>query len=504
MKNQIKRLLCLLLALAMVCALAACGGDDKKPTDPSEDTTPSTDTPDVPDDTQEATESTASTGTTISTALWDLTYDEADGWVYDAEEDLYDRSDYCQIIIRIPKPDDESYSLIRAFISVKLDTPYSFRDDLVTYGFDEYEYGANHSYEMVNVGGVDCVCTASDPWTSEGARYLGRDEGAGASVTVSFSGDCADPRAQKLLSGLSIKLTDVGNVDGPWYWEGEPFSAEDHQALVGTVNLSSTWIPFQENLRTYETFAHVVAVYGEVAYVLTDGVLKQYAYDGASLSNPVDIPLPDTDYEYMNLDASGNLWVSNFFNPLIRITDGQLAASYEGPDYVVMDPTGTWGISWFTDPACEKLVLTDGALTTQPITFPELKMVSEVFIDDNHIYVCGSAADDSGHKIFIYDHDGTYQMTLADSDGTGMGSITFVAQTANGFLALDGNMREVVLWTNDGTYIGAVDDADLFGTDYPWLCGACKLDDGSFLVVLTEDRADESAMELVAFKLSGF
>lgn len=503
MKNQMKKLLCLLLALVMVCSLAACGGDGNKETT-EESTEPSAEATDTSDSAQESTEPSTGSETTISTPLWDLTYDEADGWVYDAEEDLYDRSDYCQITIKIPKPEDESYSLIKAFISVKLDTPYSFRDDLVRYGFDEYEYGANHSYEMVNVGGVDCVCTVSDPWTSEGARYLGRDEAAGASVTVSFSGDCADPRAQKLLSGLSMKLTDVGNVDGPWYWEGEPFTAENRQALVGTVNLSSTWILFQENLRTYETFAHVAAVYGEVAYVLTGGELKQYAYDGTSLSNPVDIPLPDTDYEYMNLDANGNLWVSNFFNPLLRITDDQVAASYDGPDYVVMDPTGTWGISWFTEPTCEKLVLTDGVLTTQPITFPELKMVSEVFIDDNHIYVCGSAADESGHKIFIYDHAGTYQMTLADSDGTGMGSITFVAQTDNGFLALDGNMRKVVLWTNDGTYIGEVDDADLFGTSYPWLCGASKLDDGSFLVVLTEDRPDESAMELVAFKLSGF
>lgn len=502
MKNQIKRLLCLLLALTMVCALAACGGGGDEET--TEDTTPATNAPDVPDDTQEATESTASAGTTLSTPLWDLTYDEADGWVYDAEEDLYDRDDYCQVTIQIPDPEDEGSYLIKAFISVKLDTPYSFRDDLVRAGFDEYEYGANNAYELTNVGGVDCLCSKTEYWGKISVDYMGRDEAAGATVSVAISGDSEDPRAQKLLSGLEIHLTDVGNVDGPWYWEGEPFSTEDHQAMVGTYTLNSTWIPFQENLRTYETFEHAVAVYGEVAYVLTDGTLKQYAYDGASLSNPVDIPLAEEDYEYLNVDQSGNLWVSDFFKPLIRITDGQVAASYEGPDYVVMDPTGTWGISWFSNPECEKLVLTDGVLTTQAITFAEAKIISEVFIDDNHIYVCGSAADDSGHKVFIYDHDGNYQLTLADSDGTGLGSITFVAQTDNGFLALDGNMRDVVLWTNDGTYIGSADDGDLFGTHYPWFCGACKLDDGSFLLVMTEDRADKSAMELIAFHLSGF
>ena len=85
-----------------------------------------------------------------------------------------------------------------------------------------------------------------------------------------------------------------------------------------------------------------------------------------------------------------------------------------------------------------------------------------------------------------------------------MGSVTFVTETANGYLALDGNMREVVLWTKDGAYIGEADDSDLFGTSYPWFCGGTKLADGSILAIMTEDRADESAMELVAFKLSGF
>ena len=41
-------------------------------------------------------------------------------------------------------------------------------------------------------------------------------------------------------------------------------------------------------------------------------------------------------------------------------------------------------------------------------------------------------------------------------------------------------------------------------TNYPWFCSATKLADGSILAVMTEDRADKSAMELVAFKLSGF
>ena len=84
----------------------------------------------------------------------------------------------------------------------------------------------------------------------------------------------------------------------------------------------------------------------------------------------------------------------------------------------------------------------------------------------------------------------------------GLGSVTFTAKTANGFLAMDGNMREVVLWAADGTWLGAVEDSDLFGTYYPWFATGDVMDDGSILVVMTEDRADGSAMEAIAFKLS--
>ena len=166
-----------------------------------------------------------------------------------------------------------------------------------------------------------------------------------------------------------------------------------------------------------------------------------------------------------------------------------------------MHPSGQWGISWFSGPECKKITLSGGAISETDMNFAEVSTISTLLIDENYIYVCGSAADDSGHKVFIYDTNGSLKMTLADEEGEGLGSITFMAQTVNGFLGLDGNMREVILWTADGSYIGAIDDSDLFGTHYPWFCGGTQLSDGSILVIMTEDREDESAMELIAFVL---
>ena len=95
-------------------------------------------------------------------------------------------------------------------------------------------------------------------------------------------------------------------------------------------------------------------------------------------------------------------------------------------------------------------------------------------------------------------------MTLgAEPDGKfKLGSITYVARTANGFVGVDANYRDLVLWAADGTWLGSVDGNDLFGTSYPWIMNADVMDDGSILVIMSEERADHSAIEILAYKVS--
>ena len=481
MKNKLK-ISCLLLATLMLFTLAACGEEGTEGTEQKE-----------PVEMQSP--------QTIHTNLWDLTYDEQDGWVYE-ENDFYDEDTYSSISLTIPKEGSEE-SVVVAGIYVSIEDPGDFRDYLSSYGFDEYEYAVNQAYDFTQVGGIDCLESEGNYWGSPCLRYFSRVEGAGATVFLEIVGEYEDERVDKLLSGLTIHLEDTGNEDGPWYWEGEPFSAEAHSVMVGTYTLDSQWLPITDCIMTKETFNHAAAVTGNQAFLLVNGALKRYDYDGKSLKFAEDVVLNE-EFEDISADTTGTIWLSNFMAPLISWKDGAQTASYEGTDHVAMHPSGTWGISWFSDSACEKITLSGGTLKTEPMVFQEVGTVSHLMVDENHIYVCGSAADESGHKVFVYDTKGTLQMTLADSDGSGLGSVTFVAETANGYLALDGNMREVVLWTKDGAYIGKADDGDLFGTSYPWFCGGTKLTDGSILVLMTEERADESAEELIAYKLSGF
>ena len=53
-------------------------------------------------------------------------------------------------------------------------------------------------------------------------------------------------------------------------------------------------------------------------------------------------------------------------------------------------------------------------------------------------------------------------------------------------------------------HIGTISTDDIFGVDYPWLEDMQLLDDGSLLILLTQKRNDESANELMFFRLTGF
>ncbi len=477
--NKIKSILALVMAMLMLVSMVACSdGGEKDPTE---------------------TLKVSVEGENVNTSLWSLTYD-SQLWKMD-EDEFSDEDDYSKIVLIIP--DDNDGYLLNVEISASVEDAEGFRDNLAYYDFDQYEYAVNNAYELIKVGGVDCVKHEGEYWGDPCVRYFGRDEGAGTSVFVEIIGDYEDASVETLLAGLEFTLTDTGNTDAPWYWEGETFSAEDKAFGVGVFSVNSKWIPFDECVITNETFDHAVAVTGNTAYIVGDKAVKQYAFDGEKLKYEKDVDL-EGEYSHINTTEDGTVWISGFGEDLVCLKNGVQTASYEGTDYVTMHPSGKWGISWFSDSECEKFTISGNGITAEAIDFSEAETISAVFIDNDNIYVTGYAADDSGHKVFIYNNDGILQKILTDEDGESLGSITFIAKIPQGYIGLDGNMRNIVFWDEAGVFAGCADDDELFSTDYPWFCGGTLLSDGNILTVMTQDRADESAMELIAFTLSGF
>ena len=472
-----KKIFAVLLALVMLFSFAACGDD----------------TPDKP-----KTPSGNSEGS-VETSLFTVEFDG--DWI-NIEEDFEDEEDFCAAVLQVLDPEDDEYYLIEAKISVEIEDPYDFREDLVDYGFNQYEYKENKAYETVTVGGVELLEYDDGDDT---LVYFNRVEGANASVYVKFDAvDTEDSRIDALLEGITFNLEDVGNVDGPWEWEGEEFYADDTSVNAGTYTLSTQFVPFESPITTFETFEHSVAAIGDRIYVLTEGELNVCHYNGTELVFVEKIDLPEDDYDRIESTSDGRLWVSGGMNDVLCIKDGNIVATYEDIDNLAIHPSGTWGVDFFTSNECNIINFSGNTFAVTPVVFKEAKTVMHICIDENNIYVCASAADDSGHKVFIYNKSGVLQKTLCDADGEGLGSVTFITQTANGYIAFDGNMRDVLLWDNNGTFIEEISDRDLFSTGYPWFCDSAVLDDGTIITIMTDEREDKSATELVAFIVRGF
>ena len=121
-----KKLLAILLSGVMLLSLVACGG---KKTENPENTN----------------NSSGNAAGEITTTLFTLAYDDS-VWI-NVEDYLEDGEDYCLANLQILDPDDPEYYLIDAEVEVYIDDPYDFREDLVYYGFNQYEYKVNNTYE---------------------------------------------------------------------------------------------------------------------------------------------------------------------------------------------------------------------------------------------------------------------------------------------------------------------------------------------------------------------
>ena len=108
---------------------------------------------------------------------------------------------------------------------------------------------------------------------------------------------------------------------------------------------------------------------------------------------------------------------------------------------------------------------------------------------------------------YAYDMEGNHLLTFGEKGKDGDDWLAYVSQIMEipeGFFGIDANMRDLYIWGPDASVLGSVEAPDLFGARYAWIAGAAKQDDGSILVALTQDRDDDSATELLLYRLSGF
>ena len=445
-------------------------------------------------------ESRDTSGTHMEMTLWDIYYPE--GWTEneddkgDSETSSYGRLEY--------KQGDEV--LLSVGITATVEDCGGYRDFLHASGIDAHALVADKSVEQENIGGVPCVVSETTSWGEPVLTYMGRDVGSGTTVKVSITGEYSDPEVDKLIKNLAFHLEDTGNEDYPWPWEGEAFSTDsEHSKMIADTTITSVWVPFEEPLLAYDIFSGRIASVGESLYVLLDNVLYEYTLgDKLTLKSTMEL---DDDYEELSADQSGNLYLTGFMSPMLTIKDGAVIATNDDIDKAVIHSSGTWGVSWFYGSETEKVVFDGNKASKEAWPAISQDRLNTVCLSEDHIILAGADADTENEAIWILDTEGNQQMELGNQEYGGeqsLGSITNVQETENGFIGLDGNMRDVFFWKSDGRLLGSAEDSELFGTDYPWISTAARLSDGTVLVGLTEDRADKSATEFIVYRISGF
>ena len=523
-----KRATAILLCLMTAVSLAACGGSQKdaaKTASVSENgsdtaasaTSASSDHKETPETTDDAGKTEISMtptptekaidGTEVSTKLITLTY--TDDWTLD-EELTTDNSDYCSLDLTIPQDGSED-ALVEISITASVSEPYMYRDELMSSGIDAYALVEEKSVNTTDIGGIPCVEYEREYWSDVTLNYLGRDETSGTTVSVTIFGDYEDTRVKDLISSVEFTPEDTGKKDPPWPWNGEAFSTDaQHTFQAGNHTVTADWIQLEDPLMATDIFSGRVEVIGDTVWVLLDNVLYEYRYSDNALTSIGETDLSsEGSYEELSSDVNGRLYVSGFAEQMLIMENGEIIGRIESLDKMIVHSSGTWGVSSFYGQTLEKITLNVNEETAQSEEWPlrAAEETADAFLSQNHVFVTGTSLDKDNETVWVFDTEGNQQFEFgnASMDEPGwMGSITDVAETANGFVVLDGNMRSLFFYGIDGSLIASADDAELFGTGYPWISSASLMPDGSLLIALTEEREDQSAYELLLYRLSGF
>ena len=474
--------------------------------DVTEDVTEATTEASTEDVTDATTEEAATTAPVTSDGLaatyWTWGFDQAK-WKYDAEK-LRDNDNGSYLSIQIPQPDDPEKKLVGIEVDAKITSTYAFREDLYNFGIDEHDY-VDGNVDTVNIGGVDFIQNVNGSTIT----YIARLEGANESIKIKVTGDNENAEVGPALESLAFNVKDIGNVDGPWYWEGEPFDTEDMTATVGSLELSAHFLKMAEPSITHNVFDHSIAYADGNLYILCENVVEKYAIGEAGVELQDTYTL-DTKFSEIISTDDGRLLLLGYGKPVTEWKDGEVVKELEGSvKNTQIDPSGSYGISYSgKGDSVSKVTISGDTVEVTEMPLNECGTIMHANVSKNHIFLCGSSSDenDKGHKVFVYDANGTLQMTLTmpEDAGSGLGSITYVVESSNGFMGMDGNMRKVVFWDTSGNFIGTLEDSDLFGTTYPWFANTVVTPDGTIFTVMTEERKDKSAKEVLIYQISGF
>lgn len=268
------------------------------------------------------------------------------------------------------------------------------------------------------------------------------------------------------------------------------------------------------------------------AYKLQNGTLKiaEDWFEKGTLKIPFRIGMISTD-------KNGLIYVSSGVIKMVTVTKKGIEAVNDKHDcqgYYFTHPSGNLGASIFVASDLKKFKHEEGIFTadkwflydlTKKTRHGKYQNLDYLHFTENVIYVSGTAekeiptSKDSQEMkkttqkvITAYDFDGKEKLVIespwedpfADSR---IGWVHGILESKHGIIILDSNMRDLVFFQKDATYIGRIPLKKLCGVDFIWPRGMVRYDADTIILLGYVKRPDspkgKSVYELMAFEIKG-
>lgn len=496
--------------LIAALALSACGGKEEPTPMPVEVTPPAVTEAVVPD-APEAEEPEAPADAKYEAAFWSAVIPDGLTLAEDGanESEKYSRH---QFEYRADATDEDYDGTVRISVSTS-ESVSSFRSGISDTQAELLDYA--NGVGTIEVGGVACKYTERTSWGSVERTYRGRSEPHNTELNIIIYGDVPDEICAAILDSFELLTPDIGNVDPPYPWDGERLVPDAQPQMVGSFTIDAQYLEADQSLVLNDTMDTTIAAAKGKLYAITREEMVEMEFTDAGLK-VTDVQMLDDSYEYADADSAGNLFLSPGLGDII-ITDGFTKTFQSSLQYdLAIHPSGKWGITFWVGTDTAKVTVGDGIMSAEPWVLTKmgddaartgnLSSISTISINDKHIIVAGKHFESRDEVIVVFDLDGKELFTLANTrdDDSGLGYTSGVAETANGFVAADGNMRDLVFWNAKGEFIGKADVAKLFGLRYCWMEDLTVTADGDIIIAASEDRPDDSAEELMIYRIKGF
>lgn len=441
--------------------------------------------------------SVQSEGGVLENDFWRLSY--SGEWEIDPASTLKSEGVFATGALFIPNGSDDA---VYFYIEASVKDVSDYRAMITEAGYSS-EHLQDNNTKYFEIDGIPFLSEEGSYQDKPMKCYYAREEAAKTTIIIRIIGDVEDIRINELLNSIEFNLKDIGNVDPPWPWEGNPISLPDNSIQIESLNLISHQLKLTDCIISDNIYLGRIAISDNYLYLLYGDKLFVYTYSGHDLVLQDNIDL-EKEYKYISSCDNGMVYLSNYECDLIGFQNGIQTCSYNCPNYVVMHPSGDWGISFLTYNDVDKITFNENSYTEENWTFDEVAEITSIFISQNYILVSGESSEDASNKVFVYNTDGILQMVLGgiDPDSSDyLHSATSMVETDFGFLATDGFSRSIIAWDTSGNIIGKCDDEKIFGTDFPWMSTMDINSDGTVFIGMVEQREDQSASEFIIFSL---